>query len=289
MWAHRPWVGRFYPADTKPGSELPLYARWCNAVEGNTTFYAEPSAPTVAKWAEQAPADFRFAFKLPRTVSHAKRLRDVATEVRGFLTAIEPLGERIGPVQVQLPGSFGPDDVGVLLSFLRRLPTDWRWSLEVRHHGFFDGSVAHRSIDELCNERGIGRVVLDTRPLFASPAVSEAAIDEQRKKPHLPIVLDAAGPHPIIRVIGGDAIDGTAGVMDGLLTWLPQVVGWLREGREPHVFVHQPENLDSPGLARAFHAAVRTEAGALEPLPDPRMQVGGQTSMFEVSADEPWA
>ena len=74
MWAHRPWVGRFYPAGLRSGSELPYYATWCNAVEGNTTFYAEPSAATVARWLDQTPADFRFAFKLPRTIDFVEAL-----------------------------------------------------------------------------------------------------------------------------------------------------------------------------------------------------------------------
>ena len=273
MWAHRPWVGRFYPTGTKPGTELPLYAQLCNAVEGNTTFYAEPTAGNVAKWREQTPDDFSFVFKLPRTITHDKRLRHVAAEVRSFLDTIEPLGSRIGPVQVQLPGSFGPGDINVLLAFLRRLPRDWRWSIELRHSGFFDRSEAHGRLDEICNERGIGRVVLDTRTLFAAAAVSAAAIDEQRKKPSLPVVLDAIGPHPIVRVIGGDDLDG---VMAGLLAWVPRVAEWLREGREPHVFVHQPENLESPGLARAFHAAVADVVDSIAPLPEP----GGQTSIF---------
>lgn len=273
MWAHRPWVGRFYPAGTKPGTELPLYATWCNAVEGNTTFYAEPSASTVAKWVEQAPADFRFAFKLPRTITHDKRLRDVATEVRSFLDVIEPLGDRLGPVQAQLPGSFGPESLDALLAFLRRLPATHRWVIELRNRAFFDGSPAQAAVDELCMHRGIGRVVLDTRPLYAVDATSKAAVEERRQKPRLPIVLDAVGPHPVLRVIGEDS---GAGTLAGLTAWADQLVDWLREGREPHVFVHQPENLESPALARELHAHVRALVPDLAPLPTP----AGQSGMF---------
>ena len=227
----------------------------------------------MAKWSEQTSDDFRFTFKLPRTVTHNRRLCDVGAEVRSFLDVIEPLGQRIGPVQVQLPGSFGPADLDALLAFLRRLPPEWPWALELRHRGFFDRSTAHQAVDELCLERDIGRVVLDTRPLYAVAAESAAALDEQRKKPDLPIVLDAIGQSPIVRVIGEDAIDGT---MRWLLAWVPQIVEWLTEGRMPYVFVHQPENLESPGLARALHEAVAAELPALTPLPTPP----GQTSMF---------
>lgn len=273
MWAHRPWVGRFYPAGLKAGTELAWYATWCNAVEGNTTFYASPSAATVARWAEQAPAGFRFAFKLPRTITHDKRLRDVGPEVRGLLDALEPLADRCGPVQVQLPGSFGPESLDALTAFLRRLPPSWRWALELRHPAFFRPSPATAAVDELCRARGIGRVVLDTRPLYASTGTSDAAQEERRTKPRLPIVLDAVGPSPIVRVIGEDSPEGT---LAGVAAWTDQVVAWLREGREPHVFVHQPENLDSPALARAFHARVAASVDDLDPLPEP----AGQSTMF---------
>lgn len=270
MWAHRPWVGRFYPAGTPPGTELALYAQWCNAVEGNTTFYAQPAARTIDKWLHQAPADFRFAFKLPRVITHDKRLRDVAVDVRSFLDAVEPLGERVGPVQVQLPGSFGPESLEPLRSFLRRLPSEWTWAIELRHRSFFDGSSTHNAVDEMCLERGIGRVVLDTRPLYGAPATSDAARDERRTKPDLPVALDAVGASPIVRVIGQDSPDAT---MDGLLAWVDRVVMWIREGRTPYVFAHQPDNLDSPGLARAFHDAVSARVPTLEPLPEPPHQL----------------
>lgn len=278
MWANRLWVGRWYPRSTQAGAELPLYARLCNAVEGNTTFYAEPSSETVQRWLGQAPDDFRFTFKLPREVTHDRRLNDVARPVRSFLNAIEPLGSRIGPVQVQLPPAFAPDGLSVLLAFLRRLPLDWPWTVELRHPGFFNGSDEHRALDELLLERGIGRVVLDTRPLYAVPAVSQAAIDEKGKKPNLPIRLEAVGRQPIVRVIGEDS---PAGTLNGLLAWVPQVTRWINEGREPYVFVHQPENLDSPDLARRLHEAVRNELPAITPLPDPvDVAEPEQTSMF---------
>ena len=278
MWAHRAWVGRWYPRKTRPGDELGLYTRLCNAVEGNTTFYAEPSAETVQRWFEQAPTDFRFMFKLPREVTHDRRLNDVAKPVRSFLNAVEPLGERLGPVQAQLPPAFGPEGLPLLLNFVRRLPQDWQWALELRHPGWFDGSAAQRELDALLVERGISRVVLDTRPLYAVPATSSAATDEKKNKPDLPIMIDAVGPRPIIRVIGEDTPQGT---MKGLLKWVPRLMTWINEGREPYVFVHQPENLDSPGLARALHAALLMQMSDLVALPDaPTIDEPEQTSMF---------
>jgi uncharacterized protein YecE (DUF72 family) len=283
MWAHPPWVGRFLSPGLR-GRELEEYARWCNAVEGNTTFYAIPSARTVARWAEQAPADFRFAFKVPRHITHELRLRgDEAVEVLGeFLDVLEPLGDRIGPVQVQLPPSFGPDALATLRSFVGRLPSSPAWVIEFRHPAFFDGGRAHRAVDGWLLDAGIGRVVLDTRPLHSSSPRSDAALDERRTKPRLPVVTDVMGATPIVRVIGADDLETTTA---GLLAWTTQLADWIVEGREPHVFVHQPENLDSPALARMIHAEVGALVDGLAPLATPlpvapATEVVGQTSLF---------
>jgi uncharacterized protein YecE (DUF72 family) len=282
MWAHPPWVGR-YLSPARRGEELAEYATWCNAVEGNTTFYAVPSTSTVRRWADQAPPGFRFAFKVPRTVTHEQRLRHAAhREVAALLRALEPLGERVGPVQIQLPPSFGPDALPVLRDFVTRLPLSHQWMVELRHPAFFDGGIAHRELDAVLADADVGRVVLDARPLHASPARSDAAAAERSNKPLLPIATEAVGPTPIVRVITGD--DPAEGLA-GLLAWAPTIVDWIAVGRTPHVFAHQPDNRDSPTLARRLHDVVRRQVPDLTALPDPgpvtdRGELPGQETLF---------
>jgi len=60
MWSYGPWQGRYLPASLSPRERLRAYATWCNAVEGNTTFYATPALDTVTSWAGQTAPDFRF-------------------------------------------------------------------------------------------------------------------------------------------------------------------------------------------------------------------------------------
>ena len=282
MWAHPPWVGS-YLSPGQRGEELAEYATWCNAVEGNTTFYAVPAPATIARWVDQAPPDFRFAFKVPRTVTHERRLRNHAhRDVATFLRAIEPLGERIGPVQLQLPPSFGPESHDVLARFVRGLPRSHRWVVELRHRSFFDGGSTHQRVDEVLTAAAVGRVVLDTRSLYAVPADSEAAVDERRSKPSLPIVTDVMGDEPVVRVIGPDDVGAN---FAGLSAWLDPVARWLDEGKRPYVFAHQPENRSSPTLARRFHAAATARHPALVPLPEPVTvteagEVAGQAPLF---------
>lgn len=282
MWAHPPWTGRYLSPGRK-GRELAEYATWCNAVEGNTTFYAEPSPSTVARWAEQAPDDFRFAFKVPRTVTHDRRLRgDAHRDVASFLRAIAPLGARVGPVQLQLPPSFGPESLDVLARFVVGLPTSHRWVVELRHPAFFDGGDVHRRVDSVLAAAGVGRVVLDSGSLHASDERSDAADTERRTKPRLPITTEVMGDEPVVRVIGPDDVDANA---DGLAAWIPKVAEWLTEGRRPYVFAHQPENRRSPELARELHAKVARAVPGLAPLPTPEPptdpgEIAGQAPLF---------
>ncbi|HEY2791259.1 MAG TPA: DUF72 domain-containing protein, partial [Micromonosporaceae bacterium] len=78
MWTHKAWS---FPA----GERLRSYASRCTAVEGNTTFYATPARDTVASWARQTDPDFRFVIKLPRLISHERRLTGADEELRIFL------------------------------------------------------------------------------------------------------------------------------------------------------------------------------------------------------------
>ncbi len=266
MWAHRPWVGRSLPTDTVSGRELHAYSRLLNAVEGNTTFYASPTPASVRRWADQADPGFRFVFKVPRTITHDRRLRDVDHLLTPFLTLLEPLAPVIGALTFQLPASFAPIDLPVLDSLLGQLPRDpWRWSVELRHPAFFE--FPDRDIaDALLGRHSVERVLLDSRPLYARPPMSEAGRQTWGKKPRIPALTDAITDEPIVRIIGSDHPDVT---MAGLRDWHPIVADWLRDGRYPTVFVHTPDNLDAPDLARGFHDAVRQLVPNLAPLPDP--------------------
>src|SRR6202012_817818 len=108
MWTYAPWQGRYLPGSLSPRDRLRAYATWCNAVEGNTTFYATPAIDTVKSWAEQTAPDFRFVLKLPRTVTHERRLADADEPLRAFLAAVEPLGPRPPGAPPRGPGGAAP-------------------------------------------------------------------------------------------------------------------------------------------------------------------------------------
>jgi uncharacterized protein YecE (DUF72 family) len=263
MWTLKAWQGRFVPHPLPAGERLAAYAGWCNAVEGNTTFYATPSRDTVAGWAAQTDPGFRLLPKLPRTVTHERRLAGGEAELRAFFDALQPLGPRAHAYWIQLPGSFGPGDLDVLAGFLRRLPQHLRYAVEVRHQAFFTDP---RALQRLLGEHDVEWVPFDTTTLFGKPPTSDAERDAWTRKPRMPLRTTALTARPVVRYLGRDDPAETAA---GWQKWVEIVAGWLREGRDPTVFVHTPDNADAPALARRFHDEVRRHVPELTPLPDP--------------------
>jgi uncharacterized protein YecE (DUF72 family) len=266
MWTYAPWQGRYLPVSLSPRERLRAYATWCNAVEGNTTFYATPALDTVRSWAAQTAPGFRFILKLPRTVTHERRLAEADEPLHAFLAAIEPLGPRAHALWIQLPPSFGPADLGALVRFLRRLPPGHRYCVEVRHRAFFTDPRSQHELERALGEAGAEWVTFDTTVLFGSPPVSDAEREAWRNKPRVPRRSRALTSHPVVRYIGRD---DAARTVAGWQPWLGIVAGWLREGRSPTVFIHTPDNVAAPELARRFHDEVRARVPEVEPLPEP--------------------
>lgn len=266
MWTHASWPGRFLPQSLPARERLAAYATLCDAVEGNTTFYATPSRDTVESWARQTSPGFRFMAKLPKAITHERRLGDVEEELRAFLTAIEPLGPRAQTLWVQLPAAFGPADVGALSAFLRRLPAAHRYAVEVRHRAFFEDARAERLLERVLTGARAEWIPFDTTTLFATPPTTDAEREAWTKKPRVPYRSRALTDRPVVRYIGRDSTERT---VEGWQRWTETVTGWLREGREPTVFVHTPDNADAPALARRFHDGVRSRIPEVEPLPEP--------------------
>ncbi|HEU0298612.1 MAG TPA: DUF72 domain-containing protein [Longimicrobium sp.] len=133
-WNYAAWVGPFYPEGTRPADFLSLYAKAFHTVEVDSTFYAVPAARVVRGWAQRTPPGFTFALKMPQEVTHERRLRDADDVVAQFLDAARELGDKLGPILVQMGPDFAPDELGALERFVRALPGDLRFAVEVRQH-----------------------------------------------------------------------------------------------------------------------------------------------------------
>lgn len=247
QWSHPAWPGHLLGVGAKPAEHLAHYARVFNTVEGNTTFYASPTPDTVRRWADAVPAHFRFSFKFPQTISHQSDLVSADKPVSDFIRLLEPLHDKLGLLKLQLPARFGPQGLSRLAAFFERLPPAFRYALEVRHPDFFAKGEAERQLNRLLIERGINRIMLDSRPLFSVPATTAAMIDAQGKKPRLPVHLLATANAPVVRLIG---LPDPAANHSFLPGWLPHWRQWLAEGKDLYLFIHTADNALSPELAR---------------------------------------
>lgn len=266
MWTHKAWQGRFLAHPLPAHERLRSYAGWCNAVEGNTTFYATPARDTVASWARQTDPGFRFVVKLPKLITHDRRLTGIDEPLGAFLDAVEPLGPRAHALWIQLPASFAPSDTPALAGFLQRLPASHRYAVEVRHPAFFDDPPATRQLEGVLAAAAAEWIPFDTTAFFQSLPTSAAERDAWAKKPRTPRRSAALTDRPIVRYLGRD---DEARTVEGWQHWADVAAAWLREGRSPTVFLHTPDNADAPRLARLFHADVRARVPELEPLPEP--------------------
>jgi uncharacterized protein YecE (DUF72 family) len=139
-FSYTTWRPGFYPAGSRPKDFLRFYAERFPAVELNTSFYQLPSEEQLQLWAEQTPPDFRFAVKMNRRITHFGRIELVPT----FCEQIRALGDRLGPVLVQLPPT-RPRDDGWLRLMLDSIDPDLKYAFEFRNETWADVDVGHHA------------------------------------------------------------------------------------------------------------------------------------------------
>jgi uncharacterized protein YecE (DUF72 family) len=127
-FSYADWRGSFYPADAKPPEFLGHYAERLSAVELNNTFYRLPAEAQFQRWAEATPPDFRFAVKVPRSISFFGRLDQLGT----LQERLAALGPRLGPLLVRAHDE-RPRDDGFLQLLLESLDSALLVALDLRH------------------------------------------------------------------------------------------------------------------------------------------------------------
>lgn len=139
------------------GSHLQRYADRLNACEINSSFHRPHSRATYARWADSVPQDFRFCVKLPKTISHERRLLGCAPLLDDFLAQAGGLGSRLGCLLVQLPPSLAFDPVGAG-DFFDALRRRWGGAIgaEPRHASWFDPPA-----EDLLAGHRVARVLAD--------------------------------------------------------------------------------------------------------------------------------
>lgn len=156
------WESAFYPAGLRQADRLSYYATKYNTVEIDSTFYGTPALKTVQGWAARTPPGFLFAAKVPQVITHEKVLVNCEAEFAEFLRVMDGFGDKLGPLLFQF-GYFNDrtfrtqnDFIAVLQPFLKKLPTGYRFALEIRNKAWMD-----QRFTELLRQHGVALALID--------------------------------------------------------------------------------------------------------------------------------
>ncbi|MDE1858577.1 MAG: DUF72 domain-containing protein [Thaumarchaeota archaeon] len=171
-WSYNEWTGVFYPKSST--NKLSYYSKLYQTVEVDSTFYAFPSKGLVLGWARYTPDNFVFSVKLPRQLTHDKKLaldQGVEADLIRYLGLLKPLMAtgKLGPVLIQLPPSYSFDsDFEKLKAFLNMAPEDVAFAVEFRHPSWL-----REEVWSFLRGRNVANVIVD-EPLLPPDTVVTA-------------------------------------------------------------------------------------------------------------------
>lgn len=163
-----------YPPEFQGKSRLTYYASLCNSIEINSSFYKTPMISTVSKWAESAPDNFQFTFKLSKAVTHAKGLDFNAEDINHYMQTIANIGNKKGCLLVQLPPALKIEKYKQLQNLLISIKgadtnEDWKVAIEFRNT-----SLYHKEVYDLLDQYKVTMVIHDL-PAAATPLIESTA------------------------------------------------------------------------------------------------------------------
>ncbi|MFE1576440.1 DUF72 domain-containing protein [Streptomyces fradiae] len=253
-WQYKDWRGAFYAAGTPQRLWLEAYAAVFSTVEVNNAFYRLPSYATFAAWRERTPPDFVVAVKASRFLTHVRRLRDPQEPVGRLLEHAAGLGDRLGPVLLQLPPTLRAD-AGLLGACLDAFPAGVRVAVEPRHPSWWSDAVRGA-----LESRGAALCWADVRARPAAPLWRTADWGYVR------FHEGRAGPWPRY---GRRSLE----------TWAGRIAGAWPAGGDVYAYFNNDPNAAAPADAAAFARVARAAGLAVTRTParpPPGVGAGGR-------------
>jgi uncharacterized protein YecE (DUF72 family) len=181
-WQYADWRGRLYPVGLAQTKWLAHYAERFQTVEVNNAFYRLPEASTFQRWKDSVPDDFVVTVKASRYLTHVKRLREPREPVHRLMSRANALGEKLGPILLQLPPNFKVD-LPALAQTLTCFPAGTRVAFEPRHDSWFTPSLC-----SLLEEHNAALCLSDAKgprgPLWRTATWGYLRMHEGRAHPH---------------------------------------------------------------------------------------------------------
>ncbi|MEO6613314.1 MAG: DUF72 domain-containing protein [Chitinophagaceae bacterium] len=228
-WGRTEWVGKIYPPKTKEKDFLQHYVNHYNSIELNATHYKIYGEAGIQKWADKAKGkDFKFCPKMYQGVTHRGSLKGKEFITGEFFRGIVAFGEHLGPIFVQVSDSFSPKRKEELFTYLKSLPTDLQFFLEVRHPDWFAKKDIQQEMFETLSSLNMGAVITDTAG--------------RRDCAHMHLTI----PKVFIRYVGNSLHPSDYTRCDA---WVKRMKYWLDKGLEElYFFMHMHDEATSPEL-----------------------------------------
>jgi len=227
-WGRLEWVGKIYPDKTKEKDFLQHYVQHYNSIELNATHYKIYGARGIERWKEKAAGkDFLFCPKMYNGITHFGKLTGKDFLLNEFLRGVVAFEEHLGPIFIQVSDAFSPKRKEELFTFLKSLPTDIQFFLEVRHLDWFKNDTAKKLFETL-HSLNMGAVITDTAG--------------RRDCAHMHLTL----PKTFIRYVGNSLHPTDFTRIDA---WIERMKYWLNNGiNDIYFFMHMHNEATSPEL-----------------------------------------
>lgn len=241
-WGREEWVGKIYPPKTKEKDFLQHYVQHYNSIELNATHYKVYGEATIQKWIDKAGGrDFKFCPKMYQGVTHRGPLTNKQFIVNEFFRGIVSFGDFLGPIFLQVSDTFSPKRKDELFAFLKTLPTDLQFFLEVRHPDWFKKDDIREELFSTLKELNIGAVITDTAG--------------RRDCAHMYLTV----PKAFIRYVGNSLHKSDYTRTDA---WVGRMKYWLDNGlQELYFFMHMHDEATSPELTVYLVDKINKELG----------------------------
>jgi uncharacterized protein YecE (DUF72 family) len=268
-WRYPTWRGVFYAAGLPQRAELAYASRRMRTVEINASFYSLQRPSSYRRWCEETPADFVFAVKGGRFITHQKKLRDCAAPLANFFASgVLALGDKLGPILWQLPPQL-PFDAERLDAFFALLPRTTTAAAELA--ALHDQRMKHGTVVESRVERPLRHALEVRHETYRDPAF----LDLLRRRGVALCIADTAGKWPEMRETTADLVyvrlhgakDLYVSGYDGaaLDRWAARVTAWRDAGHDVYVYFDNDVGVRAP--YDAMNLAARLGHGERVPFP----------------------
>lgn len=215
--------GVFYPINWPRSKKLEYYCQHFNTTEINSTFYRLPNEKVFKNWHQRVPKNFVFSVKIPKIITHIKKLKDCKSILKTFLKRVLFLKEKLGPLLVQLSPSF-KKDIKTLKNFIRTIKDQTSPSLKLAFE-FRNESWCDQEVYRILKNENCAWVIADS--------------------PFWPKIFQVTADFVYIRMHGSKVLFGSEYTKEELEGLAKKIKKWQKQNLEVYCYF----NNDSKGYA----------------------------------------